>query len=340
MTDNSIEISVNGQWVRVPAIDVDGTTLIVTGRTIRLASVHDEAWLETGLADPERCVRALKAPGAAVRADVFTFSQKLPQTTPMHAYTSEPESLAVVHLTSYKEWWEGLPQETRKNVRRAQKRGVVVEVRELNDQVIQGLADLNNDSPTRQGRPNRHYGKSLDQVRKDYASFLDRSDVICAYVGEEMIGLLKIVYRGDVASILQCLPKSSHYDKRPANALIAKAMEVCAARNISYVTYGMFRYGNKRDNPLLDFKIRNGFTEMVVPRYYVPLTSWGALCVRARLHRGLIGLLPHEILAAGVRARAKWHNLKDWMSRCSSRLEQPNSNRQMERANPPAGSNT
>jgi len=58
-------------------------------------------------------------------------------------------------------WWDKLPQETRKNVRRSQKRGVLVTVKEFGDDLIRGLMELNNDSPERQGRPNTHHGKTF-----------------------------------------------------------------------------------------------------------------------------------------------------------------------------------
>lgn len=309
MPDNSIEVSVRGKWVRVPALEFGGHQIIVNGRWIRVASVHDEPWLEGELENPDACVKRLKErPLPGLRADIFTFGQKIPATTPKYSFPMEWDSLAVARTSSFKDWWEKLPQETRKNVRRAQKRGVVLEVKEFGDDVIRGLVELNNDSPMRQGRPNRHYGKTFDQVRRDYSSFLDRSDLICAFLGEELIGLVKVVYRGEVASILQCLPKSSHFDKRPANALIAKAVELCESKGRTYLTYGNFRYGNKRDNPLLEFKIRNGFEEVLIPRYYVPLTKWGELCTGSKLYRGLLGILPHELISLGVQARAKWYD--------------------------------
>jgi len=309
MSNDSIEISVKGKWTSVPALAVGDKSIVVKGSWVKIASIHDEQWLETELEDPEACVKKLKEQaGSGLRADIFTFTQKIPQTVPKYPYTAERDSVAVAHVASFKDWWERLPQETRKNVRRSQKRGVVVSLREFDDEMIRGIVELNNDSPMRQGRPNDHYGKSFDQVKKDYSSFLDRSDLIGAYCGQELVGLLKIVYRGEVAAILQCLPKASHNDKRPANALIAKAVEVCEAKKVSYLTYGMFRYGNKRDNPLLSFKTRNGFEEMLVPRFYVPLTKWGALCLRAKLHRGLLGILPHGIITAAVNVRSKWYS--------------------------------
>lgn len=340
MTENTIEISVNGKWTKVPALEVSGKTILVRGTWLKVAAVHDEDWADTELQDPELCVRQLKEErSSGLRADLFTFAQKLPATQPNYDYPMEWDSLAVARTTSFKQWWESLPQETRKNVRRSQKRGVQVSVVPFGDEIIRDLVELNNESPMRQGRPNNHYGKTFDQAKKDYSSFLDRSDLIGAYVGDELIGLVKIIYRGQIASVLQCLSKGSHYDKRPSNAMLAKAVELCEARGISHLTYGMFRHGNKRDNPLLEFKIRNGFEEMLVPRFYVSLTAWGAFCQRTNLHRGLLGILPHQVITMGIRARSRWYNFKQPKSRCSSIAERPNCDRQTERSNPPAGSN-
>ena len=63
-----------------------------------------------------------------------------------------------------------------------------------------------------------------------------------------------------------------HRDKAPTNALIAKAVEVCAEKGISYLTYGKYHYGKKDAKSLSDFKMRHGFDKIDIPRYYVPLT--------------------------------------------------------------------
>ena len=339
MHDN-IEISVKGKWITVPALHVNGKNIIVRGKWMKLALVEAEEWLETEVEDPDLCIKRLKeGRDRALAADVFTFSQKLPATAPKYSYPMELDSIAAARTSNFKEWWEQLPQESRKNVRRAEKRGVVVSVKPLDDELVQGIMSVNNDSSTRQGIRFVHYGKTAEEVKKDQSSYLDHSDFICAHYGTELIGFMKIVYRGNVASILQFLPKASEQDKRPANAMLAKAVQVCEGKGISYLTYGQFNYGNKRENPLRDFKVRNGFREILIPRFYVPLTPWGRLCVRMKLHRGLVGILPHGVITAGVKARAKLYGVKQWMSRCSSMLERPNRNRQMGRSNPPAGSN-
>ena len=129
---------------------------------------------------------------------------------------------------------------------------------------MSAIVELNIESPTRQGRPFSHYGKSWEAVMKDYSTFGDRSDYVCAYVGEELIGFSKIIYCGQTAAVLQLVTKSSHYDKRPANALVAKAAEQCDARGCSFLIYGKYRYGNQGETSLQEFKSRNGFDE--IPR--------------------------------------------------------------------------
>jgi hypothetical protein len=303
------EISVLGKWVKVPALLIDGKAIIVRGNQIKTAVIYNEEWLETELADPARYIRSLKDRGSnRVSADIFSFAQKLPNSKPRYDYAMEFESIAATSSSSFSTWWEGLPQETRKNVRRSQKKGVVVSVKKLDDDLIHGILDVNNDNPVRQGRPNVHFGKSFEEVKKDHESFPERSDYICAHVGGELIGFLKLVYRTDVASVLQLLPKASQQDKRPANALLAKAVELCEAKGMSHLIYGNFNYGNKRDSPLREFKIRNGFGEMLMPRYYVPLTPWGSLCMKLNIHRGLLSVLPHTVITLGVDMRAKWYN--------------------------------
>lgn len=336
-----IEISVKGQWVKVPAVEVNGQKLVASGKWLKIASVHDEEWMVEETGAPELCAKALsQQKRGGVRADIFAFSQKLPNKTPKHQYPMEWQSVAAVELKSFEEWWEKLPQETRKNVRRSQKRGVKVEIWPFGDNLIKGIRDVNNDSPMRQRIRNTHYGKSLEQIQKDYGAFLDRSDFIVALAGENVIGFLKLVYRGDVASILNITTKLSEYDKRPSNALIAKAVELCESRGVRYLTYGSYNYGNKKDSPLREFKIRNGFEEVLVPRFYLPLNLWGKACIKLKAHRGLLGVLPQGAITAALSARTRWYTFNQWLSRCSSMLERPNRNRQTECSNPPAGSNS
>jgi hypothetical protein len=286
---------------------VGDDTLIATGESLRIAKIRGEEMRANAIDAPELYLEALKKNKQTLKADIFTFAQKLPATEPKYSYRMEGESIAAISLITFKQWWEGLPQESRKNVRRSQKRGVVLSIRSLTSDVVEGIRGVNDDSPMRQGVKNAYYGLTSEETVKRYGEFEGRCDFICAYSGEEMIGFLHLVYREDVAAILNLTVKPSQLDKRPANALVAKAVEICESRGISYITYGNYNYGNKRESSLRDFKIRNGFEEILVPRYYVPLTLWGKFCMGMNLHRGLIGILPQSMISVGLRARTVWY---------------------------------
>ena len=154
MAGNTLEICVKGKYFTVPTFETNGKNIIVGGRWIKVATVHAEEWLETEIDDPEECIKGLKETHSNdLKADVFTFTQKLPNIEPKYPYPTEWESLAVVRLTNFEDWWkQKLPQETRKNARRALKRGVVVKVQDLDDHLIKNIVELNNASPLRQGR--------------------------------------------------------------------------------------------------------------------------------------------------------------------------------------------
>ena len=79
------EVYVRGKWVKVPALVIDGKTIVVRGWWLKTAFVRSEEWLETEVQDPERCVAELKSkPLNGEYADLFTFTQKLPATQPKY----------------------------------------------------------------------------------------------------------------------------------------------------------------------------------------------------------------------------------------------------------------
>src|SRR5262245_29116754 len=106
-------------------INVNGASLLVSGRLIRVVEVYDECWLEKGAVDDqEKIINSIR--DSRVKIDIFAFSQKLPEITPKYNYYLEWDNIAAIQITTFNEWWTRLPQATRKNVRRASKRGVHV----------------------------------------------------------------------------------------------------------------------------------------------------------------------------------------------------------------------
>ncbi len=65
------------------------------------------------------------------------------QRLPQYAYPRELESIAAIHVTRFKDWWDKLSSVTRKNVRRAEKRGVVTKIVEFSDQLVRDIVEFN-----------------------------------------------------------------------------------------------------------------------------------------------------------------------------------------------------
>ena len=299
------EIRIAGKTLYVPSTDICGRTVVVTGKWISTAQIKDEDVVEGVTVEaPDSFIIKLKE--SNLKADVFTFAQRPTDVTPKFDYYSEWDNWAAMPTTCFKDWWENLPQESRKNVRRATKRGVVVKVTPFDDDLVKGVHRIYNGIGVRDGRPFWHFGQDIQSVRRGLATYLDRSEFIAAYWGEELIGFVKMVYVDDLAMLFHLISMDEHYDKRPANALIAKAAEVCEQKGISHLIYTKFIYGNKRRSSLVEFKRRNGFQQVNFPRYYVPLTLRGEVFVRLRLHRGLNGLIPEPILQPLLSIRA-WY---------------------------------
>ncbi len=302
------EIRIAGKTLCVPSTDICGRTVVVTGKWIRTAQIKDEDIVEGVTVEaPDSFIIKLKE--SNLKADVFTFAQRPTDVTPKFDYHSEWDNWAAMPTTCFKDWWENLPQESRKNVRRAAKRGVVVKVTPFDDDLVKGVHRIYNGIRVRDGRPFWHFGQDIHSVRRGLATYLGRSEFICAYWGEELIGFVKMVYVDDLAMLFHLISMDEHYDKRPANALIAKAAEVCEQKGVSHLIYTKFIYGNKRRSSLVEFKRRNGFQQLNFPRYYIPLTLKGKLFVWLRLYKGFSGLMPEPILQPLLSLRA-WYYKK------------------------------
>jgi hypothetical protein len=280
------------------------TYRLVTSRhgLVRVAAIHDEEWIEGELiSDPEIFVSQMRD---MRQADIFSFARPLPACEPCYPYHFDWDNAAVVRTVDFADWWESLPQETRKNVRRSQRRGVEVLPVAFCDEFVAGISKIYNETPIRQGRRFWHYGKSFEEVKAANATYLDRSEFIGAFLDGKLIGFMKFVVVSNVARIMQILSLDAHADKRPTNALLAKAVEICCQRSISHLVYGKYVYGNKEKSPVVDFKRRNGFERLDFPRYYVPLTRRGSFAIRYRLYRGINELVPEAIVSLFLTTRA------------------------------------
>lgn len=280
----------------MPSVEVGEFKVVISGRWLKSAVVKSA---EFTIADAtESLPEILQTVNACPsRPDIFRFSQRLPDTKPRFNYPMEWDNLAVLPILGYSEWWEQrLNQDTRRCVRIAAKRGLIVRSAAYDDSFAEGIQGIYNESPVRQGRAFWHYGKPLDVVKAENGTFADRSEYIGAYLGDEMVGFLKMVYVNEVAHIMQILSKTSHYDRRPMNALMAKAVETCNERGLRFLTYRKYVYHKNLPDSLTEFKRRNGFEKVDIPSYAVPLTAKGRIAVALGLHRPPLEMLPSKLV--------------------------------------------
>jgi hypothetical protein len=321
MISEDVHVTVKGKWVKVPSLRVDRTTVVCTGKWIKKAEIHEEEWSQsTTLENADSFIVKLK--DQRPNADYFTFGQSVCDVQPHYPYYMEWDNVAAICTKSFTDWWENhLPQVTRKNVRRAQKRGVAVRLMKLDDETVGLIYRLYNQIQVKQGSQFAHFGKDFATVKRELSTFSERCEFLGAFHENELIGFIKLIYMGKAAGIMHIVTRNEDYDKRPANALLAKAVQLCEEKGLLYLTYGKFTYGNKTRSSLAEYKKRNGFEKIVFPRYFIPLTLKGKIVIRLRLHRGLLGILPGAAINLLLRLRSWALQMQQWRFRGAPELE-------------------
>lgn len=290
-------------------MNICGHEITIRGKLIRIASLSDEMYEFLG--DPEAAINALREGGD--RIDLFTFTQRLPDTSPKYPYPMEWDNLAVLPVSTFDHWWNHqIGTFPRNRARQAEKRGVKILEVSYSETLVQGIWEIYNECEVRQGKRFPHYGKDLSAVRKMTATFLDRSAFIGAYLGDRLIGFAKLHCdeTRTQAGLPNILSLIQHKDKAPTNALIARAVRYCAEKGIPYLIYSRFSDGKKERDSLMDFKERNGFKPINLPRYYVPLTPVGWAAFRLGMHRRITDHVPEPVLAKLRDARRFWYASK------------------------------
>ena len=321
MTSTRTEVRIRGKNRAVPSVEIDGRTVILTGKWLRTAAVQDEEFVEGEVVDePQEFLGALKQ--STLKADIFTFVQHLPDIKPKHQYHLEWDSMAAIPITTFQEWLgTRVEYDVRKALKKANKAGVVVQSVEFDDALVHGILEIYNESPVRQGKAFWHYGKDFETVKKEKSTYLERSEFIGAYYQNELIGFIKMVYVGSVAGTFHVISKKKHSDKKPTNALLAKAVEICVQKGLTHLVYGNYLYDHGSSS-LTEFKRRNGFEEILVPRYYVPLTFKGKLFLKLGIHHGIKAALPRSILQALRTVRSVFYQRVFWRAKPKQAVEE------------------
>lgn len=284
------------------------TNIKIQGRLVRVARLDEDKYQFPD--DPAALINGLRNCGE--RVDLFTFLQKPTGTRRKYDYPAEPDNLAILPVSTFEHWWtQQIRSLPRNRARQAEKRGVVLREIPLDAALLNGICEIYNETPIRQGRRFPHYGMTLERARSYAGTYPDRSVFLGALLGDKLIGFAKLTWDDSrtYASMVHILAMNQYKEKAPANALIAQAVRACAARGIPHIVYQNFSYGRGDQDTLSHFKEINGFERVDVERYYVPLTPLGSIGFRLGLHHRLLDHIPESL---GVKLR---DFRKAWYSR-------------------------
>jgi hypothetical protein len=276
-------------------------------RLLRIASLDGEKY--RFLDDPEPLLEGLRK--SQRRIDLFTFIQRVTDRAPQFGYPMEWDNFAALPISTFDHWWmRTLGFKARNKAKQAEKKGVTIREVPFDDALVEGICRIYNETPIRQGRRFPHYGMKPERAREYAGTFLDSSVFIGAFFNDCLIGFVKLTTdeTRTQAGLMHIVSMIQHRDKAPTNALVAQAVRSCAERGIPYLVYSNFAYGKKQHDSLSDFKERNGFERVDVPRYYVPLTRFGRVAIRLGLHHNIADHIPEHVATKLRGIRKVWYD--------------------------------
>ncbi|MBX5328096.1 GNAT family N-acetyltransferase [Candidatus Bathyarchaeota archaeon A05DMB-5] len=277
-------------------------------KKIFLKIARDAKEYERNVIPHERFLEKLRERGV----DIFTFIERkwchaIPN--PAKDWIKVNDNVGLLQVKSYEEWWSSIGKKTRNMVRKAEKSGIKAEIVEPSVKLAEGIWKIYNETPIRQERGFPHFGTPLDAVKKMVFSS-QNCTFIGAFLQEELVGFIQLVHGDNVAIISQILSLQKHWDKAVNNALVAKAVEVCADKGVQWLMYG--RMGN---HPSLDkFKESNGVVKFALTRYCIPLTRKGVIATKLGLHKEIKDTFPQSVKYLLI-------PIYNWVSRTKTKIK-------------------
>jgi len=302
MNIDKVRVYRQGKPVYLDAVTVGTTQVEIQGTLPRLAVIHNE-WINSAH-DPAEITRVLRQERLA---DIFAFWELFPDGSARREFPMERVAISALPIKSHEEWLaRQIRKEVRKNIKKAARRGVEIRRVDFDDTLVSGMTRIFNEATVRQGRPFWHYGKTTEDVKEEMGQDLARSQFIGAYFEGELIGFYKLIIERCFAQPVMSLSMIRHRDKYADTALISEAVRFCAEHRLRYMTYGEWRRDHHKE-----FLESHGFTRMLIPRYYFPLSYRGAVCLKLKTPKGLKEvarqLLPESVLSAALRLRSRWY---------------------------------
>jgi len=118
-------------------VNICGRDIKVEGGLIRTARVDGEKYCF--LNDPEPVVDGLRK--SSTRIDLFTFMQRLPETSPKYQYPMEWDNFAALPISTFDNWWtKQIGFKARNKAKQAEKRGLALREIPFDDALIRGVA--------------------------------------------------------------------------------------------------------------------------------------------------------------------------------------------------------
>ena len=171
---STVEILVRGKKVRVPAVTVQGRTVVITGTWLKTASVFDEEVVDGEVVEnPESFLHELAQTRCG--ADILTFPQRIPETQPKYSYPFEWDNVAVLPITSYDDWYRNRTDaNVKRNLKRAAKVGVVTRSSPLDDTFV-GASSRSRTRRRSARAPLLALWQDFDTVKAETAHCLDKA---------------------------------------------------------------------------------------------------------------------------------------------------------------------
>ncbi len=290
---------------RILDVDKEMETLVTRKKTFFTMANDAEEYMK-GVTPTEKFIKRLKERNV----DIFTFIERkwcCPIIDPPRSWVKASDNIALLEVTNYDGWLKSIGKKTRNMIRKATKSGIRATIVEPSEKLAEGVWRIYNETPIRQERGFPHYGASLETVKMSVLS-PQNSTYIGAYFEEELAGFIHLVHGNQVTIISQILSLQKYLDKAVNNALVAKAVEICASMQIQWLMYG--RMGN---HPSLDsFKTSNGCIKFKLNRFYLPLTRKGRIAIKLGLHREIKDTLPLPV-------KYRLMPIYNWLSRTKAK---------------------
>jgi hypothetical protein len=282
-----------GKEIPIYKTNYNNIEIIIRGKFLKYAYPINNGMVE--IFDPKNVIEYFDNM-KNIRVDYFQFMQKIPNSKAVFKYYFVYDNLAAIPIESYSQWWsKQINGKTRNMVRKSKKSGIEIKSVNFDKFFVENVHTIFNESPVRQGKKFWHFGKSIEVINRQLSVDSKSHTYLGAFYKNEMIGFAGIRRVDDIGFLGQIISMIKHRDKAPNNALIDHSVLFCEKNNINYLIYDKFDYGKGGSDTLKRFKKDNGFQKYELPKYFLPITSFGKFVCDHKLHLNFTDFIPQPL---------------------------------------------